>query len=68
MVIKSTTAEVFQVVASLDRHLNSNSRMDVYAKLSQLYSLMLNDMERKKCLERCFEQFDRHSVGILLLS
>ncbi|VIO98641.1 Uncharacterized protein BM_BM3047 [Brugia malayi] len=46
------------VVASLERHLNSISRITVCAKLSELYSLILTDMEKKKCLERCMEQFD----------
>ncbi|KAM3717041.1 Proteasome adapter and scaffold protein [Dirofilaria immitis] len=46
------------IAAWLERHLNSNSRITVCAKLSQLYSLILNDIERKKCLKRCIEQFD----------
>ncbi|EJW80562.1 hypothetical protein WUBG_08529 [Wuchereria bancrofti] len=46
------------VVASLERHLNSISRITVCAKLSELYSLILTDIERKKCLERCMGQFD----------
>ncbi|MCP9264700.1 hypothetical protein DINM_022843 [Dirofilaria immitis] len=48
----------YPIAAWLERHLNSNSRITVCAKLSQLYSLILNDIERKKCLKRCIEQFD----------
>ncbi|VDK85675.1 unnamed protein product [Litomosoides sigmodontis] len=48
------------IVSSLERHLNSNSRTIVCAKLSQLYSLMLSDKEKKKCLEQCLKQLDSH--------
>uniref|UniRef100_A0A915PHK3 ARM repeat superfamily protein n=1 Tax=Setaria digitata TaxID=48799 RepID=A0A915PHK3_9BILA len=45
-------------VASLERHLNLNSRVALCPRLSELYTLMLNDAERRSCLKRCFEQFD----------
>lgn len=61
--LKSTTLEIFQIASSLERHLNSNSRITVCAKLSQLYSLILSNTERKKCLDRCLEQFDSHDVS-----
>ncbi|KAL3985719.1 Proteasome stabiliser family protein [Acanthocheilonema viteae] len=48
------------IVLSLERHLNLNSQITVCAKLSQLYSLILSDIEKKKCLERCLEQLDSH--------
>ncbi|EFO27762.2 hypothetical protein LOAG_00726 [Loa loa] len=49
------------IVALLERHLKSSSRLSVCAKLSQLYSLILSDFERKECLERCLEQFNSYN-------
>ncbi|VDO32504.1 unnamed protein product, partial [Onchocerca flexuosa] len=51
-------------VAWLERHLNSNSHITICAKLSELYSLILTDMERKKCLEQCFKQFDSDKLSV----
>ncbi|CAG9538848.1 unnamed protein product [Cercopithifilaria johnstoni] len=48
------------IVSSLERYLNSSSRITVCAKLSQLYSLILSDVEKKKCLERSLKQLDSH--------
>uniref|UniRef100_A0A158Q7N0 Non-specific serine/threonine protein kinase n=1 Tax=Elaeophora elaphi TaxID=1147741 RepID=A0A158Q7N0_9BILA len=48
------------ISSSLKRHLNSNSRITVCAKLSQLYSLILSDTERKECLGQCLKQLESH--------
>ncbi|VDK69522.1 unnamed protein product [Onchocerca ochengi] len=51
-------------VAWLQRHLNSNSHIAICAKLSELYSLILTGMEKKKCLEQCFKQFDSDKLSV----